>query len=118
MPFEFWAALPVMLAAPVQTLFLIIYAIPRFGAGQWWRSYVGRSIFLKSLSLAFLLNATLYYQIEFWIKGIFTGVDYHVDGSLEWVAVLGYWLLLYAVCYQAYALVRNRLFPEGHKHLG
>lgn len=51
------ALLLVEIAAPAQTLFVLIY-----GSGiwsKWWRSLIGRALFTKALGLALLLDISL-----------------------------------------------------------
>lgn len=50
-----WRDIPVTIAFVSQLLFLLIFSIPKLGAGQWWRDFVGRALFIKTLSLTFLL---------------------------------------------------------------
>lgn len=45
----------VRLAAPPQTLFVLVYGLWM----PWWRTQTGRAIFTKSLALALLLNLSL-----------------------------------------------------------
>lgn len=109
--FEFWRVLPLILAAPAQLAFVLVYSLKIFGAGQWWKSYVGRSIFVKSVSLSFLLNIAVALVVSRWINGQYEGVTFAMtltNSFLDAMAVLGYWAVCFAVYYQLALLVRLR----------
>lgn len=102
-----WRDLPVMIAAPVQTLFVVLYTLPVFGAGQWWRDFVGRALAFKSMALMLLVDAATLGYISVWAHG----------GDLSWsrdargidlaVEIL-YWVVAAAICYQLGALISER----------
>lgn len=109
--FEFWRTLPLLLATPAQMAFVLIYAIPKFGSGKWWKFYVGRAIFVKSLSLSFLLNIITATVVSRAVNGEYTGISFDMtitNSALDAMAVLGYWAVCFALYYQLILLARLR----------
>lgn len=88
-----WVALWV--AAVVQTMFVVLY-----GVGPWWRHFVGRALFTKSLALCLVL----------WL----TVVNYYLTypGQLQ-VTVCATWLVALAIVFQFAALVAQRRIARG-----
>lgn len=110
-PFQFWTTVPILMAAPAQTLFVLLYGVRRFGAGEWWKDFVGRALFVKSVSLAFVLDAATWSTYSVWHRGGFTGVSFDVDSyraDYSWLLVIGYWLVAFAVYFQLASLIKQR----------
>lgn len=116
--FEFWRYAPVILCAPAQTAFVLIYSIRGFGAGKWWRDYIGRALFIKSVTLDLLIvSATIAYAYN-WANGVYTSITFDTDRywkDWESLVIIGYWLVLFGVYYQLYALIRQRLSSRMEK---
>lgn len=113
MEFEFWRLLPLILIAPAQTAFVIIYASRRLGAGDWWAENVGRALFFKSATLAALVDIICVFFAYNWYTGVYTGVDWtYADNFVFGMIVTGYWLVAAAVYYQLWALVKNRFLTN------
>lgn len=113
MEFEFWRLFPLMLAAPAQTAFVIIYASRRLGAGDWWSDLVGRALFLKSATLAALVDIICCVFIYNWISGKYDQILWHyASDPIIALIVTGYWLVCAAVYYQLWALIKNRFFDQ------
>ena len=110
--FEFWRFLPIILAAPAQTLFLLVYSLRALGAGDWWREEIGRAMFLTSFTLAMLIDAAVLGYVSKFIQEQYTGIDYglsvYVNGW-DSAAVFGYWLVCLAVYHQLILLIRVRI---------
>lgn len=104
-----WRDLPVLLAAAPQTAFLLIYSLPSLGAGQWWRDFTGRALFLKALTLALLIDFAALGTVGQLLRGqpIRYGWPEH---GINACVVIGYWLVMAAIVYQLVALlvVRRR----------
>lgn len=112
---HFWRDLPVAFAAIPQTLFLLLYSLPMFGAGPWWRDFTGRALFLKALTLALLLDtATLGY-----VAGLLAGAElvygWPADNAIDAAIVVLYWLVAAAITYQFAALVRSRIHARRRR---
>lgn len=90
-------AISFVVGAVAQTAFVILY-----GMAPWWRDFVGRALFIKSLTLAVLIDTAV--VDSFLPKGI--GLTYFV--------VL-YWLVVMGICWQFVALVRQRW--ESHHEI-
>lgn len=113
MEFEFWRLLPLILIAPAQTAFVIIYASRRLGAGDWWAESVGRALFFKSATLAALVNIIVCVLALNWYNGLYTGINWtYAESPIFGVLVTGYWLIAWAVYYQLWALIKNRFWPN------
>ena len=111
MEFEFWRLLPLILAAPAQTAFVIIYASRRLGAGDWWGDLVGRALFLKSATLAVLVDIIVSSLLVNWAKGKYIGINwYYGEGIFTATLITGYWLVAASIYYQLWALIKNRFF--------
>jgi hypothetical protein len=85
----FWARAAVVAMAVGQTAFVLLY-----GTAPWWRDFVGRALFAKSLALAVLVDAA--------VVALFLPVP-------AWFAVAVYWLVAAGIWWQLGALVRQRL---------
>lgn len=110
--FEFWRLSPLLLSAIGQTIFLAFYGLPALGAGKWWKDPVGRAIFIKSSTLALLLDSIVLSFISKWIDGEWSGISFHItkyDGNLDYLILVGYWAVCFGVYYQMVALIRQRL---------
>lgn len=106
-----WRDLPVILAAPAQTLFVLLYCLPPLGAGRWWRDFVGRALAFKSTALMLLIDAAVLTYLDAYLDGhqISWASDVHGIGL---TVVICYWLVAAAIYYQLGALIRQRL----HSH--
>ena len=118
--FDFWRDIPVVLAAFAQTAFFVIYSFRLFGAGPWWLDFVGRSLFLKALTLMFLVDAVTCSFISRAVGAGFSNVSivYTLKLYKGWDAatVTGYWFVCIAIYYQLFALIRQRRLSKRHKH--
>jgi hypothetical protein len=118
--FDFWRDIPIVLAAPAQTAFFLIYSLKLLGAGPWWYDFVGRALFLKSTTLMFLVDAV---TCSFISHAVSVGFDIDINYSMKlyagWDAatVTGYWLVGIAIYYQLFALIRQRRQSKRHKHV-
>ncbi len=109
MEFEFWRLFPLILAAPAQTAFVIIYASRRLGAGDWWADLVGRALFFKSATLATLVDIICCVFLYNYLTGEYTGIQWeYAKSPIFGILVTGYWIVAAAVYYQLYALIKNR----------
>jgi len=79
----------VVVMAIGQTAFVLLY-----GFKPWWRDYVGRALFVKSLTLMILVDAA--------VLSLLVPVP-------MWVAVGIYWLVALGIWWQLGALLRQRL---------
>lgn len=107
--FQVWLTLPFLLAALPQTVFVIVFATPRFGAGQWWRDPVGKALFLKSLTLAAVfdvLAARVIYVITQSDNVVI--VTSFPEAGIERTFGFLYWAVFAAVVYQLAVLIRQR----------
>lgn len=107
--FDVWLLLPLMLSAFPQTAFVLLYGMPVFGAGEWWRDYVGRALFFKALTLGLLLDV-LAVRLLYLMA---TAADVQVRVSPPAAAIdllfsVLYWGIFAAICYQLWALIRER----------
>jgi hypothetical protein len=84
----------VLVAAPAQTLFAIIYGL----WSPWWRSLIGRALFTKAIALALLIDISLLYQ---WL-----GDDYYLRDAVRICVFLliavGSWMQLVALLKEKY----------------
>ena len=108
--FDVWLTLPLLLSALPQTAFVLIFACPWFGAGEWWRDRVGRALFFKSLTLAAVFDVLLA-RIAYLMAqaGNVTVKTSPPAAAIEWVFAALYWLIFAGVVYQLAALVRERV---------
>lgn len=104
---DFWRELPLFLSFPAQFIFVLIYAVPALGAGMWWKDFVGRALFVKSLSLAFVLGVSMLRNI--------LEIIHHPDISFVWdqpigelIVTMGFWLVMVAIYYQLVAIIKLR----------
>lgn len=104
---SFWIILPILLAVPAQTYFLILYSVRSLGAGVWWKDSVGRALFLKSCAITFAGLAILHEAIYDVDHG--SVVSFSGDLSIpDLVITTGYWAVCVAVYYQMIVLIRLR----------
>ena len=99
---NWWSTLPLLLASVPQTVFVLLYSVRPFGAGDWWRDRVGRALFIKAAALAIVLDL-----FTAWV--LFRG---------DWIRVpliVGYWLVCAGVFYQCAALIRSRRHDRGRR---
>lgn len=107
--FDVWLLLPLMLAALPQSAFVLLYSVPAFGAGEWWRVYVGRALFFKALTLGLLLDVLavrLLYLM--WQADALTVNVEPPAAAIDLVFAVLYWGIFAAICYQLWALIRER----------
>lgn len=103
-----WRDLPIILAAPAQTTFVLLYTLRRFGAGQWWRDFTGRALAFKSASLMLVIDAATLGYLSSYLKG--ADVTWATDATtgLDLIVVVCYWLVAAAIYYQLLALIHER----------
>ena len=107
--FDVWLLLPLMLSALPQTAFVLLYGIPWLGAGEWWRDFVGRALFFKSLTLALLLDVLTARLLYLMTQAASVDVKWvPPEGSFDRLFVVLYWAIFASICYQLWALVRQR----------
>lgn len=119
-PFQFWTQIPIILAAPAQVLFVLLYSIRRFGAGEWWKDFVGRALFIKSASLAYLFVAADWTSASIYRRGGYSGISFDVHSYRQdyaWLIVIGYWLVTFAVYYQLISLIKQRYLHKDTRLL-
>lgn len=112
-PLDFWTALPIFLAAPAQVLFLIIYSVPYLGAGEWWKSFVGRALFIKTFTITFLILAAVISYLVHAHLDYYTGINWDFTPThgvkSDRLVTIGYWFVCIAIYYQNVAIVRQRV---------
>ena len=115
MPFELWRWLPIFLAAPAQIAFIVIWSSTKFGAGQWWKTKIGRTLFIKSLGLTILLvNIALTVMIRL-ATGDYSHAAYDLErytSNFEFLIVAGYWIVMISVYYQLGSLIKERFLQK------
>lgn len=115
-PLDFWTALPIFLAAPAQIAFMLIYSLPAFGAGEWWKSFIGRALFIKSGTITFLILVSVSSYIIHYYHHFYTGVNYAFVPTYglksNALITVGYWLVCLAIYYQIAALLRQRFISQ------
>lgn len=107
--FDVWLLLPLMLSAVPQTAFVLLYSVPVLGAGEWWRDYVGRALFFKALTLGLLLDVLAVRLL--YLMGQAADLSVNVsppEGGFDRLFSVLYWGIFAAICYQLWALVRER----------
>jgi len=117
-PFQFWTLVPLLLAAPVQTAFVLLYSIKPFGAGEWWKDFVGRALFIKAAALAYVLDASAWTVFSIYHRGGFSGISFDIStyrADYSWLLVIGYWLMLVAVVYQFMSLIKQRFIVQKRR---
>lgn len=122
---EYWRVLPFMLSVPPQLAFVLLYALPRFGAGEWWKDFTGRALFFKSSAiLAVLLLSTVSLLLLLWSGAASLHWDFSFSSTyrvlpdpygtiltiLDFITALFYWALLVTIIYQLLALVHERRY--------
>lgn len=103
-----WRDLPVVLAAPAQTLFVLLFTIRPLGAGRWWTDFVGRALALKSIALMLLLDAATLGTIAQAVSGARAVWDADAHDAIDGAIVDLYWLVAAAIYYQLAALIYQR----------
>jgi len=91
MSIEFWRSAGIIVTALGQTTFILLYA-----TFPWWRSLIGRALFLKGLSFAVLLDVAVAGRLFDW------------GGEDAWFVVL-YWVVGVGVWYQTITFLWVRL---------
>ena len=117
-PFEFFRAFPIILAAIFQVIFVIIYASPWFGARGWWAHPIGRTIFIKALAMAVLLVSMCSVYLIRGSVGRYSEVAFDLEHTLanyEGFVVVAYYFVCFAVFYQLMSIVRERLAQRRKK---
>lgn len=102
-----WRDLPVIIAAPVQTVFVLLYTLRPLGAGRWWTDFVGRALAFKSFALMLLVDAATLGYVSVWMHGGRPSWSRDARGIDLAVEVL-YWVVAAAIAYQLLALIRER----------
>lgn len=118
LPFQFWTNVPIILCAPAQLLFVLLYSLRAFGAGEWWKDFVGRALFIKSVALAYVFVASTWTITSVYLDGLYSGISFDVTdyrAHWAWLIVIGYWLVLFAVYYQLFALIKQRYSPQKRR---
>ena len=108
MDFEVWEDVPIIVSALGQTAFVLIYSIRGFGAGQWWRDFIGRALFLKSLALAMLLDLLVVRLIVRMAHADEVVVRWGLGDSWDRLSVIFLWIVCVAILYQLAALLHER----------
>ena len=106
MTVPFWTLAPLLAAAVPQTVFVLLYALPPLGAGEWWADRVGRALCVKSTALALVLDLLAARVLCHGWPG--WSFEAPVD-ALAAAETAGYWLVLVGVVYQLVVLLRQRL---------
>lgn len=106
-----WRDLPIILAAPAQTLFVLLYTIRPFGAGQWWADFVGRALAFKSATLMLVIDAAVLGYLSAWLHGAHLTWSSDAQNRLDLTVIIGYWLASVAIYYQLIALIWQRRHP-------
>ena len=108
--FEVWVVLPLALAALPQTVFVLLYSLPQFGAPRWWRDDVGRALAFKSLTFALVLDTLAIRIIHSTVTADELAVRFAPPSRwVDWLGSALYWLALFAICYQLWVLVKRRV---------
>ena len=122
---ETWRVLPITLSVPFQLAFVMLYSMPRFGAGEWWRDFTGRALFYKSAALLVLLVLSTISITLLVLSGGATLVwDISSDSTyrqlpnpygivlavIDLIAAVFYWVLLFTIMYQLGALFHERRY--------
>ena len=105
---DVWRNLPIVASAIPQTLFALIYSLPMLGAGEWWRTFVGRALFFKSLTLAALVDFVTLAIVTRAVRGAtwnWSVTEYTIEDR---VVITGYWAVLATIIYQLWALIQER----------
>lgn len=119
MELDFWKLLPLLLAAPTQLGFTLVYSLPFLGAGEWWRDFVGRALFVKAASLSFVLTAITINTALTAMSGV--PVDYDFNWTdlpiYQKTLYVGYWGISIATFYQFVSIMKLRFKgrPFGDK---
>lgn len=117
MDFEVWEDVPIVLSALGQTAFVLIYGVPALGAGEWWRDFVGRALFVKSLALALLLDVLVVRLVVRMVEGD-VDITWSLGDPWDRVSVFFLWLVCGAILYQLAALLRERRSRRRRAHAG
>lgn len=108
----FWNILPILVAIPAQTMFLLIFSLKLLGAGEWWKVPIGRALFAKSVAIT-LVGVTL--VVDFFYKiseGSQLSFDYEPSLS-SLLLISAFWVAAATIYYQLYVLLKTR---KSEKH--
>lgn len=121
---ELWRVLPFVLGVLPQIAFVLLYSVPRFGAGQWWTDFTGRALFYKSTALAVLLSLstvslsllllsgvghlTWSFSYTSTYRALLPGRWGDIIQVVDFTAAIFYWVLFGTIVYQLAALLHVR----------
>lgn len=106
---DFWRELPLFISFPAQLAFVLIYALPVLGAGMWWRDFVGRALFVKSLALTFVLAVSVARNLLEIINHPMISFSSPFDQApIEMLVTIGFWMVMFAIVYQLMAIIKLR----------
>ena len=106
--------MPILVAIPAQTMFLLIFSLKLFGAGEWWKVPVGRAIFAKSIAITLvgvLLVIDFFYKVHEGSTFSF-GYDLSITGFL---LVSAFWVAAATIYYQLFVLLKTRKTERDSK---
>lgn len=110
----FWNILPILLAIPAQTMFLLIFSLKLFGAGEWWKVSIGRALFAKSVAITLvgiMLVIDFFYKVS---HGSTFSFGY--DPSMSSVLVISaFWVAAATIYYQLFVLIKTRKTEKKSK---
>lgn len=95
------------MAIPAQTMFLLIFSLKLFGAGEWWKVPVGRALFAKSVAITLvglMLVIDFFYKIS---QG--SSLSFGFDPSLTSILLISaFWVAAATIYYQLFVLLKTR----------
>lgn len=107
---DFWREFPIFISFPAQLAFVLIYALPMFGAGMWWKDFVGRALFVKSLALAFVLGIAFgRNSLEILNNPNISFKSPFDQIPIEILVTAGFWLVMLSIIYQLIAIIKLRI---------
>ena len=113
MTFDLWLYIGLAITLPSQILFILLYSIPKFGAGPWWKDIVGRALFYRSIASIFFIPAVLGLMAGNYVEGEYATLilnPFHSEFSVWRVlSYMGVLLFIIASHSETYSLVRTRL---------
>lgn len=86
---HFWQTAAIAVGGVAETMFVILY-----GIAPWWRDFVGRAMFAKSLTLMVLIDLAI--------------VDALIVPLSALVFAILYWAVAVGIVWQLGALIRQR----------
>lgn len=106
---DFWRELPIFISFPAQLAFVLIYALPILGAGMWWKDFVGRALFVKSMALTFVLGISVARNLLEIVNSPSISFDSPFSQvPVEILVTVGFWMVMLAIVYQLLAIVKLR----------